>query len=302
MPSSPAGSDPARLGDRGKARGEGGLLSAPVAEAFAGGPGTVIRDGLSSGGCFARQLPLDRTCASAARRFFREAVAGISLPPELVHDGVTMASELAANTLHAQGNVEFSSRQRPVSGLPELWLYLRGGGPSCELVCKVFDSEPSWRVSGGPYLDPASPEQVGGRGLQVVAGLSAGRWGQHPTRGRLGSWKVPGKAVWFALRVPPAANLGRGQRRELSTAEAVDELASMLADRGLGARLLRLDEPTGKVTVLSISRYLTVWRQGSTVSWKAPAGGYRRQRLTDLEDMAEQIISTHEELALASGS
>jgi hypothetical protein len=34
-----------------------------------------------------------------------------------VHDGITMASELAANTLHAEGNAEFrGGTQRPVSG------------------------------------------------------------------------------------------------------------------------------------------------------------------------------------------
>ena len=112
-----------------------------------------------------------------------------------------MASELAANTLHAQGNVEFSgSSQRPVSGFPEFWLYLRGTGARCELVCTVFDSQPGWKTGSLPDVKIRSKEGVNGRGLQVVDGLSAGEWGAHLTRGRLGSWKVSGKAVWFALR------------------------------------------------------------------------------------------------------
>src|ERR1019366_8683911 len=152
--------------------------------------------------------------------YFREAVAGMNLPADLVHDGVTMTSELAANTLHAQGNVEFSgSRQRPVSGMPELWLYLRGRGAGCELVCKVFDSGPCWG-----------------------------------------------------------------------------------ADRGLGGRLVRIDDPGGRMSVLSISRHLTLWRNQDTVSWRTPAGTYRRLQLRDLVEVAEQIICAHEQLARPSAS
>ena len=112
--------------------GHEGLLTAPLAEALVASPaepGRLVDSGIRAGGCFVRLLPLDLTCAAAARRFFREGVAGTGLPADLVHDGVTMASELAANTQHAQDNVEFSgSKQRAVSGLPELWLYLRGSG------------------------------------------------------------------------------------------------------------------------------------------------------------------------------
>ncbi len=265
------------------------------------GGSILAQAGVRSGGCFTRPLPLDRTCASAARRYFREAVAGISLPADMVHDGVTMASELAANTLHAQGNAEFSgSHRRPVSGMPEFWLYLRGRGAGCELVCKVFDSDPSWAVVDQPLPDPASPESVSGRGLQVVAGLSGGRWGKHPSRGRLGSWKVPGKAVWFAQRMPASAGAVRVSRPEPDSAAAVDELEALLAERGLGGRLMRIDEPGGLISVLSISRHLTVWRHGSVVSWKDPAGKYRRLQLCDLVEISEQIICVHEHLVHAT--
>ena len=110
-----------------------------------------------------------------------------------------MASELAANTLHADGNVEFrGGTQRPVSGCPEFWLYVRGQGTRCELICKVFDSDPGWERGSLPDINARKAESVSGRGLQVVAGLSAGQWGAHLSRGRLGCWKVQGKAVWFA--------------------------------------------------------------------------------------------------------
>jgi hypothetical protein len=211
-----------------------------------------------------------------------------------------MASELAANTLHAQGNVEFSgSSQRPVSGFPEFWLYIRGSGARCEVVCRVFDSQPGWKTGGLPDVKIRTAEGVNGRGLQVVDGLSAGEWGAHLTRGRLGSWKVSGKAVWFALRVPPTLDVARHRRPALSPWRAVSELEAMLGSRGLGGRLVRADEPGAAVSVLSVSRDLTVWCHSGIASWRSSDGSYHRQAMTDLVDVAEQIVWTHEELRAA---
>jgi hypothetical protein len=275
------------------------MMAAPVAEALAANPSPtagLAQASVSVGGCFARSLPLDRTCAGVARSFFREAVAGIGLNGDLVHDGVTMASELAANTLNAQANVEFAG-QRAVSGLPEFWLYLRGWGARCELVCKIFDSEQGWNGGGQPStgIEKAPPQAVSGRGLQVVAGLSAGQWGHHLTRGRLGAWKVPGKAVWFALRVPPGTSVRN--RPKPSPARAATELEAMLTDRGLGGSIVRTSEPGGAMTVLSISRYLTVWSYGDVASWREPDGRYIRRPIADLVDVVEQIICAHEDMA-----
>jgi hypothetical protein len=299
---SPAEGGPDRLGAVGQSTAEHGFMAAPVVEA-SGAAGTLADASVRAGGCFARPLPLDPTCAGAARSLFREGVAGIGLPGDLVHDGVTMASELAANTLHAQGNVEFSgSNQRPVSGFPELWLYLRGRGSRCEVVCKVFDSQPGWKTGSLPDVKIRSKEGVNGRGLQVVDGLSAGEWGAHLTRGRLGSWKVPGKAVWFALRVPPGCDAARFGRVELGPWEAVNELEAMLGSRGLAGRLVRVDEPAAGMSVLSISRDLTVWCHSGTASWKASDGTYQRESMADLVDVAEQIVWAHEESRAASGA
>jgi hypothetical protein len=275
-------------------------MAAPLAEAF-GDSGSLAEASVRGGGCFARPLPLDATCAGTARSFFREAVAGIGLSGDLVHDGVTMASELAANTLHAQGNVEFSgTSQRPVSGFPEMWLYLRGSGSRCELVCKVFDSQPGWKTGSLPDVKVRTAEGVNGRGLQVVDGLSAGEWGAHLTRGRLGSWKVSGKALWFALRVPPGCDAARFGRSEFSPWQAVNELEAMLGSRGLGSRLVRADEPDAGMSVLSVSRDLTVWCHSGQASWRAPDGTYHRESLADLVEVAEQIVWAHEELRSAT--
>jgi len=298
---SPAEGGPDRRGAVGQSTAEHGFMAAPVAEASRAA-GSLADASVSAGGCFARPLPLDATCAGAARSLFREAVAGIGLPGDLVHDGVTMASELAANTLHAHGNVEFSgSSQRPVSGFPELWVYLRGRGSRCEVVCKVFDSQPGWKTGSLPDVKVRSKEGVNGRGLQVVDGLSAGEWGAHLTRGRLGSWKVSGKAVWFALRVPPGCDAARFGRPELGMWEAVNELEAMLGSRGMAGRLVRADEPASGMSVLSISRDLTVWCHSGTASWRAADGkSYPRLPLADLVDVAEQIVWAHEELRAAA--
>jgi hypothetical protein len=54
-----------------------------------------------AGMCHAWPLPLDATCATVARQVFRDAVSEVGLESDLLDDSVLMASELAANTLHA---------------------------------------------------------------------------------------------------------------------------------------------------------------------------------------------------------
>jgi hypothetical protein len=297
-----SGSTRSALEQQGAARSgpPAGLYGAPVADALAIMPDQSERladAGLGGGGCFVRPLPIDTTCASAARRFFREAASTLAIPSGLLHDGVTMASELAANTLHAQRNAARSAiRQRVAAGIPEIWLYLRGIGRTRELVCKVFDTERTWSVGTAPGMDKAPLDSVSGRGLQVVAGLSAGQWGCHLTRSRLGNWRVPGKAVWFSLRIPPAVLPDYVGRARYSPDWLINELEAMLADRGLSGSIVRAD--LDGISVLSISQHLTVWRHGSIVSWRTPSGQYHRMDLADLVEVAEQIVSAHEEIAL----
>src|SRR5215469_6211736 len=264
-----------------------------------------------AGGCFVRPLPLDSTCAGAARTFFREAVASAGLSGDLIHDGVTMASELAANTLNAHGNIEYGGHgHRPVSGIPEFWLYIRNvrnanpcAIPGREIVCKIFDSEPGWDA-GEPVpigaAVPAGPDSIRGRGLQMVAGLSAGMWGHHLSRGRLGVWKVPGKAVWFALRIPATSELAKTERLAPRGSEAIEELAAALTDRGLGTGLVPVTEPGGDLAVLSISHGLTVWCQNQVIWWREPGGEYDRLSVSDLVEATERIVAAHEELVSAS--
>ena len=257
---------------------------------------------VSSGGCSASPLPMDASCAATARQLFRAAAAGIGLPDGTIYDGVTMASELAANSMHARAAVQFDGVLGcPVAGAPELWLYLRRAAGQQELVCKVFDALPGWKNGQAP--DPLSADvpaegDESGRGLCVVHGLSEGHWGHHLTRARLGGWKVPGKAVWFALPVPPGTALDRFRRALPGSLQAAAILERMLADRGLG-HIVRADAPASGMSVLSIRRGLTVWVRSRVVSWTSRTGGREWREFSDLVDAAEQIVCAHEELASA---
>jgi hypothetical protein len=209
---------------------------------------------LRTGTCCAWSLPTDATCARAARQLYGAAAAEVGIRDELICDGVMMASELAANTLHAGAGtaVRGGGALALVTARPELWLYLRGSGMMRELVCKVFDAFPAWKLgrAPGPLPPQASAGAVSGRGLQVVHELSRGRWGHHLTRARLGGRKPRGKAVWFAVPVPardggsgPGAGDGRvadlaaiRASRLLSARQAIQVLEGMLSRAGAGQR------------------------------------------------------------------
>jgi len=241
--------------------------------------------------------PLEVIRAREGRRVFCEAVSGLGLPDDLIYNGMTMASELAANTLHAQENVQFEGAARPpVAGGPELWLYLRCAVGQWELVCTAFDSLTGWKCGPPPVGDGPRACAEGGRGLQVVAGLSGGRWGHHLSRSRLGGQKVPGKAVWFAQPVQAECLPARLKRARLRPCEVSGRLEVMLAERGLGASLLRAGESGTGVSVLSVRRGLTVWCLPNTILWRTRAGLYEQRMLTDLEDTAECVVSLCEEL------
>ena len=187
-------------------------------------------DGLrmvQSRACGAWTLPGDPTCAGVARRLFRMVASGLALEPETIDDGVTMVSELAANTLHAQ-------QGQPAPANPELWLYLRGCGPRVELVCKVFDTIPGW-VRGhapGRTIVRAPADAMSGRGLEVVHALSAGRWGHHLSRARLvgrnGANKPP---VSVVFQIPGEQLLLQFARNQLVRVQRLVPLVKILDRR-----------------------------------------------------------------------
>jgi hypothetical protein len=201
--------------------------------------GISVWRGVLPGSCHTWSLPADATCAAVARQIFRDTAGEVGLEPDLLDDCILMASELAANTLHARAIPAVplltagtpravppgprlaanTPHPRAAPGDParasaapadpphassELWLYLRGLGLRRELVCKIFDSRRGWRHGSPPTAASPPVQAVTGRGLQLVHELSGGRWGHHPTRARLGGWGVRGKAVWFAVPAPLA--------------------------------------------------------------------------------------------------
>jgi hypothetical protein len=217
---------------------------------------------------------------------------GLGLESEAVDDGVTMVSELAANTLHVQ-------QRRSAPANPELWLYLRGSGPHAELVCKVFDTLPGW-VRGnvpGPAIARAPADAMSGRGLEVVHELSAGRWGHHLSRARLAGTALRGKAVWFALPAPVAdRDAGRvtGQGHPATAGQAMTELEKDLGPRGFAGKLVRADDPGADMAVLSIASGLTLWCRSGTAWLRAPGTAVRQWGYCDLVEVAEQAVQEYE--------
>ncbi len=201
------------------------------------------------------------------------------------------------------------------SASPELWLYLRGLGIRRELVCKVFDSCRGWRHGSAPAVARAPAQALTGRGLEIVHELSGGRWGHHPTRARLGGWGLRGKAVWFAVPAPLAharlvdvtglraytrsadVTAERASQR-LSARQAARELEAMLHQRGFTGRLIRADEPTDDMSVLSFCPGLTVRCRSGVVSLATPEGPRERLNYADLVEATEQAVRLYEELEL----
>jgi hypothetical protein len=284
----------------------------PAAAAGDGDMGDVNMDAglrtLEGRACGAWPLPADPTCAGVARRTFRRVAAALGLDSDATDDGVTMVSELAANTLHAQRE-ECRPRdrlERPGrhAAAPELWLYLRGAGRRSELVCKVFDAFPGWLHGNVPGrgLHRAPADAISGRGLEVVQQLSQGHWGYHLTRARLAGWDVRGKAVWFA--VPAAAIAARGPRGTRSAgpawipaATAMTEFQEALTARGFTGRTVRADDPAADMTVLSVAGGLTVWCWSGVAWLRAPGFSSDQWRYCDLVEVAEQTVEAYDSLA-----
>lgn len=259
---------------------------------------------VGNGGCEVYPLPGDPTCAGIARRAYRRVAGSLSLDAVLIDDGMTIVSELAANTLHV--------RAEDALGEPELWLYLRGSGASRELVCKVFDAYPGW-LNGGPgghYRIPL--DALNGRGLGVVHELSGGHWGYHMTRARLSGWHVRGKAVWFAMPVtaPEAARAETGAEAAHGTigtagiaagrglpgtaSEAMAELEAGLAGRGFEDMLVRAEDRAADMAVLSVCKGITVWCADGTAWLRAPGLDGQRWGYCDLVELTEQTVEAYE--------
>src|SRR5258708_25828994 len=106
--------------------------------------------GVHAGSCHAWPRPADATCAIVARRVLRDGVAEVGLQPDLLDDCVLMASELAANTLHA----------RAVAGSG-------GGGDRLVSVAPDMGGEPISSAGPAPLGSPGPPAPAGRPALSV---------------------------------------------------------------------------------------------------------------------------------------
>jgi hypothetical protein len=253
---------------------------------------------VEAGVCVSWPLPADATCAGIARHLFRCAAEGLSLDAEVIDDGVTMVSELAANTRHA--------RCEPGLLAPELWLYLRGSGERRELVCKVFDCYQGWPPRSSPF-EPGRRVPIGatsGRGLEVVHALSYGHWGCHLTRARLGGWAIRGKVVWFALPAADKANNPNplaGRFARMTASEAMTELEAGFAARGFTGKVARSDDPSADMAVLSVCSGLTVWCRAG-LAWLRAPGVSGHWDYGDLIEVAELAVQAYETLSETAGA
>jgi hypothetical protein len=133
--------------------------------------------GVHAGTCYAWPLPADATCATVARHAFRDAVSAVGVEPDLLEDGVLMASELAANTLHAQavagaggGGNRLASVVADVEGEP---IASAGPAPRAHGSHRSHRHRPS-RVPR--YPQPHQPPQVPQAELWLyLRGLGTGR-------------------------------------------------------------------------------------------------------------------------------
>jgi histidine kinase-like protein len=132
-------------------------------------------------------LPPGPECAGYARGVLATALDELDVPGDLAFDARLMVSELATNAYQHAGEY----------GPHELWVYATAADDR-ELRCAVFDRLvdaclPGYSWTSGDH----------GRGLDLVAGLSGGRWGVRRDLVRTG------KAVWFTVKDLATAELSR---------------------------------------------------------------------------------------------
>jgi len=245
---------------------------------------------IATGGCSAWSLPPDETSPRFARSAVRRTLTTMGFPDDYVADAVLCVSELSTNALmHAPGG---HLSAPPVA--PELWVYRRGQEGRPQLVVSVFDALRHWRRRDTAEVDDLFAE--GGRGLDIVSTLAAGRSGWHLTRSRLGGWCVSGKACWFALPIAASCSQAFPPRLRLTEAQAAAALAYLLAARGIG-QLIHQDAE--RQSVLSVRHGLTVWCRAGAFSWTCK-GSAQRRPFSDIIEVGERVVQLHEELTDAA--
>lgn len=236
------------------------------------------------GGICAWSLPKDASCASVARSLVALATATLELDGDSADNVILAASELATNALNHGLSPEAGSAAVP----PELWMWARTT-PTPQLVVSVFDAcRSSW-----PDTTPRDLLDEHGKGLGII-GMLADTWGAHPSRSFC-SGGTRGKAVWSAHPLPgPWPN----PRTTAPPMLAARHLASTLTARGIPSVTHRHGKGISLVTVPTGDNDETnVWIEPGHLSWTDPTGSRHRRPVVDLHDLAETLISHHEQRA-----
>ncbi|TDD39010.1 hypothetical protein E1287_04160 [Actinomadura sp. KC06] len=239
---------------------------------------------LEDGGCAVLPLPGDESIAAVARSQVKGLLPALGLSVQDVHDLAIMVSELATNVLQ-------HATSASGDGLPgaELWVYQRSGERGRdELVVKAFDTLRQWRRR----RETAGDVHEHGRGLEIIRILADGRWGHHPSRSRLSSPAVRGKATWFALPILRTVP-GRRHARQVDGPQAMRNLETLLVQRGVD-RLRRKDELG--VSMLTGPGDLTVWCETATFRWCARSGETGKLPVSDITEVCEQVVRLYEAL------
>ncbi|MEV5576612.1 ATP-binding protein [Spirillospora sp. NPDC052269] len=233
---------------------------------------------LPYGGVCAWALPGDDRCAQAARTHLGHVMRTLRFGTEAVENAQLAVSELATNAhLHA-------SRTCPdqPDSMSELAVWARIW-PAPELVVSVFDPDRQTL----PQPDDGDLLAESGRGMTIVDAVTS-RWGSHPSRPRLATQHVSGKAVWMAVSLPAA---WPRLTTPIFPVVAAQRLAMNLAARGVPAR--RASEATGISLVATSS--LNVWVCRTTFAWTSRGGVLHRHPHIDLQETAEHVVATLEQ-------
>ena len=123
----------------------------------------------------------------------------------ITSDAELVASELATNAVQATGLTDTDAKWSDLGDLATIHVRLLLFEPS--IVIEVWDADPA-----PPVSQHATREEEGGRGLMIVAMLSA-KWDWFPA-------PQGGKVVWAELAIPPRSltEAGLPQRSRPDTA------------------------------------------------------------------------------------
>ena len=200
-------------------------------------------------------------------------MAELRLDRDVIEDGKLAVSETATNALRHAG----PTRPDWPPTDPELWIWARTV-PSPQLIVSVFDRA---RMSG-PRASGAGLLDQHGKGLKLVAEVTAA-WGSVPTRSRVNTVPVCGKAVWFALPLPRD---WPGLHYRVQAATAAHHLLLNLTGRGFEGTHGTDD---AGLSVLLLPD-LNVWVHRRTFCWWSTPHRYIRRPLIDLQETTELLV------------